>query len=72
MRAHNGEHSDTLPVIDVASLKHIAYVFDCLIYYMRSGQEVNPFGENVNAEDATAEILNDQVRLSVLNQVSKI
>ena len=61
MRAHNSEHSDTLPVIDVASLKHIAYVFDCLIYYMRSGQETNPLGENVNAEDVTTDVLNDQV-----------
>lgn len=39
MRAHNHEHSDSLPVIDVSSLKHIAYVFDALIYYMRSGSD---------------------------------
>ena len=39
MRAHNSEHSDSLPVLDVAALKHIAYVFDALIYYMRSGTE---------------------------------
>eukprot|EP00095_Tigriopus_kingsejongensis_P009543 maker-scaffold114_size351134-snap-gene-1.12 protein:Tk09543 transcript:maker-scaffold114_size351134-snap-gene-1.12-mRNA-1 annotation:"e3 ubiquitin-protein ligase hyd" len=47
MRAHNAEHSDSLPVLDVASMKHIAYVFDALIYYMRSGtdaQEDSPFG----------------------------
>lgn len=47
MRAHNSEHSDSLPVLDVASMKHIAYVFDALIYYMRSGtdaQEDTPFG----------------------------
>ncbi|XP_014675920.1 PREDICTED: E3 ubiquitin-protein ligase UBR5-like [Priapulus caudatus] len=37
MRAHNNEHSDSLPVLDVSALKHIAYVFDALIYYMRSG-----------------------------------
>ena len=39
MRAHNAEHSDSLPVIDVSAMKHIAYVFDALIYYMRSGSE---------------------------------
>uniref|UniRef100_A0A0K2U4A3 E3 ubiquitin-protein ligase UBR5 n=1 Tax=Lepeophtheirus salmonis TaxID=72036 RepID=A0A0K2U4A3_LEPSM len=39
MRAHNSEHSDSLPVIDVSALKHIAYVFDALIYYMRSGSD---------------------------------
>lgn len=32
MRAHNAEHLDSLPVIDVSSLKHIAYVFDALIF----------------------------------------
>lgn len=39
MRAHNAEHLDSLPVIDVSALRHVAYVFDALIYYMRSGQE---------------------------------
>ncbi|XP_074657055.1 E3 ubiquitin-protein ligase UBR5-like [Tubulanus polymorphus] len=39
MRAHNDEHCDNLPVIDISALKHIAYVFDALIYYMRSGTD---------------------------------
>ena len=39
MRAHNSEHSDSLPVLDVAAMKHIAYVFDALIYYMRTGSD---------------------------------
>lgn len=39
MRSHNAEHSDTLPVIDISALKHVAYVFDALIYYMRSGTD---------------------------------
>ncbi|XP_064474178.1 E3 ubiquitin-protein ligase UBR5-like isoform X2 [Ornithodoros turicata] len=37
MRAHSNEHFDSLPVMDVAALKHVAYVFDALIYFMRSG-----------------------------------
>ncbi|XP_066251195.1 E3 ubiquitin-protein ligase hyd isoform X7 [Euwallacea similis] len=37
MRAHNSEHLDSLPILDVSALKHVAYVFDALIYYMRSG-----------------------------------
>ena len=41
MRSHNSEHSDSLPVLDVASMKHIAYVFDALIYYMRSGNDLD-------------------------------
>ena len=62
MRAHNGEHSDTLPVIDVSSLKHIAYVFDSLIYYMRSGNESTPYGESASGEDFISELWNEQVR----------
>ena len=41
MRSHNGEHGDTLPVLDIASLRHIAYVLDALIYYMRSGTDID-------------------------------
>lgn len=36
MRSHSNEHSDSLPVLDISALKHIAYVLDALIYYMRS------------------------------------
>ena len=64
MRAHNSEHSDTLPVIDVSSLKHIAYVFDALIYYMRSGNESNsnPYGDNGSGEEYIADMFNEAVR----------
>lgn len=41
MRAHNAEHLDSLPVIDVSSFKHIAYVFDSLIYFLRSANDAN-------------------------------
>lgn len=41
MRAHNSEHLDSLPVLDVSALKHVAYVFDSLIYFMRSGDGNN-------------------------------
>ncbi|XP_062606641.1 E3 ubiquitin-protein ligase UBR5-like isoform X3 [Saccostrea cucullata] len=37
MRSHNDEHADSLPSLDILSMRHVAYVFDALIYYMRSG-----------------------------------
>ncbi|KAK3087035.1 hypothetical protein FSP39_000732 [Pinctada imbricata] len=37
MRSHNDEHSDNLPSMDISAMRHVAYVFDALIYYMRSG-----------------------------------
>lgn len=39
MRSHSSEHRDSLPVLDVTSLRHIAYVVDSIVYYMRSSKE---------------------------------
>ena len=39
MRSHHNEHMDTLPTVDVTALKHVAYVIDALIYYLRSGPD---------------------------------
>lgn len=59
MRAHNGEHLDSLPILDVSALKHVAYVFDALIYYMRSS------GSNDSAEN---EILREGLPLPPWNE----
>ena len=37
MRFHNDKHADSLPSLDISSMRHVVYVFDALIYYMRSG-----------------------------------
>lgn len=39
MRSHHDEHSDSLPIMDITALKHMAYVFDALIYYMRTAPD---------------------------------
>ena len=36
MRAHSGEHGDTKPFISVHRLRHLAYVLDALMYYVRA------------------------------------
>lgn len=36
MRAHTSEHRDSLPVLDITALRHIAYVLDGIIFYMRN------------------------------------
>ena len=63
MRSHNSEHSDSLPIIDVASMKHIAYVFDALIYYMRSGSELEL--KSGPMEVVAPELPNDDLDLEV-------
>ncbi|XP_033640318.1 E3 ubiquitin-protein ligase UBR5-like isoform X2 [Asterias rubens] len=39
MRSHNGEHASWLPVLDISALKHVAYVLDAMIYYMRCAEQ---------------------------------
>lgn len=39
MRSHSSEHRDSLPVLDITALRHIAYVVDGIVYYMRSGTD---------------------------------
>lgn len=36
MRAHTSEHRDSLPVLDITAQRHIAFVLDAFIYYMRN------------------------------------
>lgn len=60
MRAHNSEHLDSLPVLDVSALKHVAYVFDALIYFMRSGNADNT-DSDVRREGLPLPPWNDQV-----------
>lgn len=51
MRSHSSEHRDSLPVLDVTSLRHIAYVLDAIIFYMRAASEQENTGNtNVNAD----------------------
>ena len=39
MRAHSNEHADSLPVIDISAFKHIAYVLDAMVYYLKNGKD---------------------------------
>lgn len=42
MRAHANEHRDLAPLhLDLAALKHCAYVFDALIFYLRGSPIVS-------------------------------
>lgn len=72
MRSHNSEHSDTLPVIDVSALKHVAYVLDALIYYMRSGSDADAEmirdGVSVHSWQDHEDNLNDETDDDPVNQ----
>lgn len=54
MRSHNSEHRDSLPVLDITALRHVAYVLDALIFYMRSGNDLE-------LEKGDANLWDDQV-----------
>jgi E3 ubiquitin-protein ligase EDD1 len=59
MRAHNNEHLDSLPILDVSALKHVAYVFDALIYFMRSGSS-DRSDSDLRREGFSLPLWNDQ------------
>lgn len=61
MRAHNSEHRDSLPVLDVSALRHVAYVFDALVYYMRSLSEPLASRGETQKESSTYSSWNNQV-----------
>lgn len=48
MRSHSSEHRDSLPVLDVTALRHIAYVLDGIIFYMRAGKESDVDKSDIN------------------------
>ncbi|XP_071568460.1 E3 ubiquitin-protein ligase UBR5 isoform X1 [Temnothorax nylanderi] len=60
MRAHNSEHRDSLPVLDVSALRHVAYVFDALVYYMRSLSEPLASRGETQKESSSYSSWNDQ------------
>jgi len=65
MRAHSNEHGDSLPVLDVSSLKHVAYVLDALVYYMRADSVA------VNCQTLIPSILSESVETEpwIMDQV---
>lgn len=61
MRAHNSEHRDSLPVLDVTALRHVAYVLDAVIFYMRASNELDCDRNDSNAWDEQEDNENDDV-----------
>lgn len=61
MRAHTSEHRDALPVLDITALRHIAYVLDSFIYYLRNDTNFYESLDTIpgfsSAEDTDEEML---------------
>ncbi|KAL9891475.1 E3 ubiquitin-protein ligase hyd isoform X1 [Glossina fuscipes] len=51
MRAHTSEHRDALPVLDITAQRHIAFVLDGFIYYMRN--DSNFYEKNIGVSNST-------------------
>ncbi|XP_037810400.1 E3 ubiquitin-protein ligase hyd isoform X2 [Lucilia sericata] len=54
MRAHTSEHRDALPVLDITALRHIAYVLDGFIYYMRNDTNFYEKNEGIQSSSLNA------------------
>lgn len=61
MRAHNSEHRDSLPVLDVTALRHVAYVLDAVIFYMRASNDLDCDRNDSNAWDDQDDNENEDV-----------
>ncbi|XP_011188197.2 E3 ubiquitin-protein ligase hyd isoform X1 [Zeugodacus cucurbitae] len=71
MRAHTSEHRDALPVLDITAFRHIAYVFDGFIYYMRNNSNfyektdqlsnISNINENDDTDDEFSNITNEEM-----------
>ena len=50
MRSHDNEHGDSLPKVEITSLRHVAYVLDVFIYYLRSNQTTDGAVNSVRSD----------------------
>ena len=73
MRAHTNEHRDSLPSIDISLLKHAAYVFDGIMFYMRcnlftraelSASDAEPDTTDTSDEDEPDDFVKHDNRLN--------
>ena len=61
LRGHSNEHGDSLPKLDVSSLRHVAYVLDALVYYLRNNPNASSHANSSSAQSSTAvETVNDE------------
>ena len=54
LRGHSNEHGDSLPKLDVSSLRHVAYVLDALVYYIRNNPNASSQANQSSAEKTVA------------------
>jgi hypothetical protein len=47
MRSYTNEHRDAMPSIDISLLKHVCYVFDGLMFYLRTKNPKNLVRETI-------------------------
>ena len=61
LRGHSNEHGDSLPKLDVSSLRHVAYVLDALVYYIRNNPNASSQANRSSAEKTvTPDTPNDE------------
>eukprot|EP00794_Sanderia_malayensis_P011765 gene11765-12982_t len=58
MRGSENEHGDSLPTLEMSSLRHVAYILDAFVYYLRSKNK-----KKEASEDATVGVV-DQTKNS--------
>jgi len=53
MRAQTNEHRDSLPSIDISLLKHVAYIFDGILFYLQSNLSNSMASIKIETEESS-------------------
>ena len=73
MRSESNEHKETLPTIDISLLKHVAYIFDGIMYYLRlPNAEDNNNESNTNTSNTGNTQQNTNMSMSSLYEQEEI
>ncbi|XP_066917257.1 E3 ubiquitin-protein ligase UBR5-like isoform X2 [Clytia hemisphaerica] len=60
MRSHHDEHADALPKLEITSLRHVAYILDSFIYFVRSKQQQGGDLLSGKKDDVTKKLKNSK------------
>ena len=55
MRTYTNEHRDQIPSVDISLLKHVAYAFDGMMFYLRTRLPTNFLAHSLKEEDECEE-----------------
>lgn len=72
MRSHHDEHADALPKVDITALRHVAYIMDAFIYYVRSREQSGDSNDAEKKDDGDVAVMESSKVPKVEGAVNKL